>query len=52
MKQYINYNKKVMATFAEYGDPDVAIDLTDTLTLCSPTHRGTNSALNTPCSAV
>lgn len=35
-------------TFAEYGLPVVERPLIDTLTLCSPTERGTKSALNTP----
>lgn len=35
-------------TFAEYGLPLVGWPLTVTLILCSPTDRGTKSALKTP----
>lgn len=35
-------------TLAAYGLPVVALPFTVTLTLCSPTDRGTNSALKTP----
>lgn len=35
-------------TFAEYGLPVVGLSLTVTLILCSPTDRGTKSALKTP----
>lgn len=41
MNLYVN-------TFAEYGLPAVGCLLTVTLTLCSPTERGTKSALKTP----
>lgn len=37
-----------LLTFAEYGLPTVGCPSTVTLTRCSPTTRGTNSALNTP----
>lgn len=39
---------EVGSTFAEYGLPVVGRPLIVTLTLCSPTERGTKSALKTP----
>lgn len=38
----------ILRTFAAYGLPAVGTPLTVTMTRCSPTDLGTNSALKTP----